>query len=141
MSPLDFGSVGVGDELPPLSKVATREDILAYAEISGDRNPLHTDDGHARARGFEGVIAHGMFTLAHLTTCITQWLGDPSALLHTKVSFRAIVFPGDEMVAAGKVVALDADSKTATLDVWVTVERDGVVEYPIKRSHAQVRLA
>jgi len=134
-------SVNVGDELPPLAKVVTREDIAAYAEASHDRNPLHVDDDHARTRGFEGVIAHGMFTMAHLTTCITGWLGDPSALVRTKVSFRAAVRPGDEMVAGGEVVSIDPEARTAKLDVWVTVEREGATEYPVKRSHAEVRLA
>jgi acyl dehydratase len=98
------------------------------------------DDDHARTRGFDGIIAHGMFTMAHLTTCITGWLGDPSGLVHTKVSFRAAVKPGDEMVAGGEVVSVDPEARTAKLDVWVTVQRDGTKEYPVKRSHAEVRL-
>lgn len=141
MSLRRLDSVRVGEALPALSKVVTREDIAAYAEASHDRNPLHIDDAHARRRGFDGIIAHGMLTMAHLTTCITGWLGDPSGLVHTKVSFRAAVRPGDEMVAGGEVVSIDSDARTATLDVWVTIERDGRVEYPVKRSHAQVRLA
>ena len=140
MSLRAFDSIKVGDALPSLSKAVTREDIGAYAEASHDRNPLHMDDAHARTRGFDGIIAHGMFTMAHLTTCITDWLGDPSGLVHTKVSFRAAVRPGDEMVAGGEVVSIDADARTAKLDVWVSVERDGTTEYPVKRSHAEVRL-
>lgn len=141
MSLRPFDSIAVGDELPVLAKVVTREDIAAYAEASHDRNPLHIDDDHARTRGFDGIIAHGMFTMAHLTTCITDWLGDPSGLVRTKVSFRAAVRPGDEMVAGGEVVSLDPGSRTAKLDVWVSVERDGTTEYPVKRSQAEVRLA
>ena len=141
MSLRRFDSVRVGDGLPALAKVVTREDIAAYAEASHDRNPLHLDDDHARTRGFEGIIAHGMFTMAHLTTCITGWLGDPSGLVHTKMSFRAAVKPGDEMVAGGEVVSVDSEVRTAKLDVWVTVQRDGTTEYPVKRSHAEVQLA
>ena len=134
-------SVAVGDALPELSKVATREDIAAYAEASLDHNPLHLNDERARARGFDGIIAHGMFTMAHLTTCITEWAGDPAALSHIRAGFRAAVRPGEKMIASGKVVSLDPASRRATLEVWVTVDRDGTIEHAIKRSCAVVLLA
>ena len=137
-----FDDVAVGDPMPELRKVVTREDIAAYAYASGDTNPLHLSDEAAAERGFdEGVIGHGMFTMAHLTTALTDWLSDPSALLHLKANFRFAVVPGDEMVAGGEVTALDPATRTAKLDVWVGVDRDGVTEYAIKRSHARVQLA
>ncbi len=130
--------LSVGLEIPSLRKVATREEIAAYAHSSGDTNPLHLDDEVARAAGFDGVIAHGMFTMAHLTTCLTNWLGDPSVLKRLRVSFRAAVRPGDEMVAGGRVVRFDPVLGRAGLEVWVSVERDGVTAWPIKRGEAEV---
>jgi acyl dehydratase len=137
---LAFAEVSLGDELPELSKVVTREDVKAYADSSGDDNPLHQDDEFARSRGFDAIIAHGMFTMAHLTTCLSNWAGDPLALTHIKAAFRATVSMGETMVAGAKVVDLDAETRRATLDVWVTVERDGAAELPIKRSRAEVQL-
>ena len=55
--------VSVGEQLPELRRVVTREDVKAYADAGGDRNPLHQDDAFARSVGFDGVIAHGMFTM------------------------------------------------------------------------------
>ena len=135
-----FASVSVGDELPPLERVVTREDVRAYAEVSGDDNPLHQDDAVARRAGFDGIIAHGMFTMGHLASCLVAWVGDPAAVSHMRVGFRAPVFMGETIAAGGRVRALDADRRTATLDLWVTVERDGRTEHPIKRGEAQVRL-
>jgi acyl dehydratase len=135
-----FGSVTVGDELPPLRRVVTREDVRTYAEVSGDDNPLHQDDAVARRAGFEGIIAHGMFTMGHLASCLVAWAGDPAAVVRLKVGFRAPVFMGETIEAGGRVRDLDADRRTATLDLWVTVERDGRTEHPIKRGEAQVRL-
>ena len=135
-----FEDVSQGDELPSLERVITREDVKAYADASGDQNPLHQDDEAARAAGFPGIIAHGMFTLGHLTSCIVAWAGE-SALARVRVQFRAPVFVGEMIVAGGTVKALDPERRTATLDVWVTVERDGAVELPIRRSEAEVRLA
>ena len=85
-----FRDVSVGEEIPSLSKVVQREEVKAYADASGDQNPLHQDDAFARSVGFPGIIAHGMFTLAHLTKALTDWLGDPSALLQLKVQIRAM---------------------------------------------------
>jgi acyl dehydratase len=133
--------VHVGDELPALERVVTREDVKEYADASGDRNPLHRDDDVARAAGFPGVIAHGMFTMSHLATCIVRWAGDVSALAKLRVQFRAPVFPGETIVAGGKVLDVQTDRRTAKLEVWVTVERDGKTEYPIRRGVAEIRLA
>lgn len=136
-----FDDVRVGDEIPELSKVVRREDVRAYADASGDQNPLHQDDAFARSVGFPGIIAHGMFTMAHLTTCLTRWLGDPGALKRMRVQFRAVVYMDETIVAGGRIVEKDPETKQATLDVWVKVERAGVTEYPIKRSEAEVQLA
>jgi acyl dehydratase len=79
--------------------------------------------------------------MAHLSSCIVAWLGDPDRLERIRVQFRAPVFIGETIVAGGSVRSLDAQTRRAVLDVWVTVQRDGTTEYPIKRSEADVRLA
>jgi len=136
-----FEDVSVGDEIPAWSRLVRREDVKAYADASGDQNPLHQDDGFARSVGFPGIIAHGMFTMAHLATCLVRWLGDAGALKRMRVQFRSVVFMGDTMVAGGRVRELDPATRRAVLDVWVTVDRGGVIEHPIKRSEAEVQLA
>jgi acyl dehydratase len=134
-------TVAVGDEVGPFARVVTREDVRAYAEIGGDRNPLHQDDAFARAAGFPGVIAHGMFTMGHLGACVATWVGDTADVLELSAQFRAPVFPGEEIVAAGRVRAIDVEGATATLELWVTLERDGTTEYPVRKGEAVVRLA
>jgi acyl dehydratase len=133
--------VRVGDEVTALECVVTRDLMKAYADASGDQNPLHQDDDVAKSAGFPSVVAHGMFTMSHLATCIVTWAGDASALAKMRVQFRAPVFPGETIVAGGKVTAVQPDRRTATLDVWVTVEREGKTEYPIRRGVAELRLA
>lgn len=140
LAPVRFEDLAVGTEIPSLAKVVTREDILAYAEASGDDNPLHQDDQAAIAAGFPGIIAHGMFTMAHLASCVVRWVGDPAALKRLRAAFRAPVYMGETIVAGGRVRSLDPSTRTALLDVWVTVERGGTTEWPIKRSEAEIRL-
>jgi acyl dehydratase len=136
-----FDEVHVGDELPEASRVVVREDVKAYADASGDQNPLHQDDEVARAAGFPAIVAHGMFTMGHLASAVVGWVGDTAALERMRVQFRAPVFLGETIVAGGTVRALDEEARTATLDVWVRVDRDGVTEWPIRKSEAVVRLA
>jgi acyl dehydratase len=136
-----YDDVQVGDELPRMEKVVRREDVKAYADASGDQNPLHQDDDFARSVGFPGIIAHGMFTMAHLTSSLARWAGDPAAIIRIRVQFRAVVYMDETIVAGGRVVAKDPDTRRATLDVWVSVDRAGVTEYPIKRSEAEIELA
>jgi len=115
--------------------------VKAYADASGDQNPLHQDDAFARVVGFPGIVAHGMFTMAHLASCVVAWLGDPAALKRLRVQFRAPVYMGETIVAGGTVRSLDAETRRAVLDVWVRLERDGAAEYPIRRGEAEVQLA
>ena len=140
MSRRSFDAVTAGEELPPLRRVVSREDVKAYADVSGDQNPLHQDDAFARDVGFEGIIAHGLFTMAHLAACVATWAGDPSAVVALSAQFRAPAFLGDELIAGGSVRAVDPSTRTATLDTWVRLERDGQTQWPIKRGDATVRL-
>lgn len=135
-----FEDVAVGEELPTLAKTVTREDVRAYADASGDQNPLHQDDAIAQAVGFPGVIAHGMFTMAHLASCVTRWLGDAEGLARLRAQFRAPVFMGETIVAGGTVRSLEPETRRAVLDLWVTLEREGRTEHPIRRGEAEVRL-
>src|SRR5215468_5840931 len=102
-----FEDVAVGDRIPALSKVVRREEIKAYADASGDQNPLHQDDAFAQSVGFPGIIAHGMFTMAHVVKAVTDWIGDPGALVSIDVQFRAAVFMDETLQAGGEIVELD----------------------------------
>ncbi len=135
-----FESVSAGDVLPEVRRVVTREAVKAYADVSGDQNPLHQDDAFARSVGFDGIIAHGMFTMGHMAACAGLWAGDPAAVTAISALFRAPVFMGEELVAGGSVRAIDGSMRTATLDLWVRVDRDGAEVWPIKRGGATVRL-
>jgi acyl dehydratase len=137
---LRFEDLAAGQEVPPLARTLRREDLVRYAEASGDRNPLHLDDEAARRAGFPGVIAHGMLTMGHLATCLTRWAGRPEALERLTAPFRAPVLPGDTIVAGGRVRSLDVGGRRAVLEVWVAVEREGGTDHAIRRGEAVLRL-
>jgi Acyl dehydratase len=134
-----FEDLNVGDELPSLARTVTREDVRAYADAGGDQNPLHQNDDVARAVGFPGIIAHGMFTMGHLGACVATWAGAPTSVMRFSAQFRAAVFMGEEIVAGGRVRSLDTEANTAVAELWVTVERDGETEFAIRKGEAEVR--
>ncbi len=129
-----------GQEVFESAKVVKREDVKAYADASGDQNPLHQDDDFARSVGFPGIIAHGMFSMAHLVTALKDWAGGPTPLEHIEVQFRSVVYMDETLVAKGRVAEKDPDTGRVTLDVWAEVERDGAVVQAIKNSRAVVEL-
>jgi acyl dehydratase len=135
------GDVHVGDHIPELAKVVRRDDVKAYADASGDQNPLHQDDAFAQGVGFPGIIAHGMFSMAHVVKALTDWLGDPGALKSIEVQFRAVVYMDETLTAGGEITEVDPATRRATLSVWAAVERDGRQILAIKNSRAEVELA
>jgi acyl dehydratase len=130
--------VAEDEELPELARVVSAADVKAYADAGGDQNPLHQDDAFARSVGFDGIIAHGMFTMAHMTAAVVSWTGDPAAVIRVAAQFRAPVFMGDEIVAGGHVVSVEGN--VVTLQTWVRVERHGRAEWPIKRAEVTIDL-
>lgn len=74
----------------------TRENLVRYAGASGDFNPIHWNDRVAKAVGLPGVLAHGMLTMALAGRLLTDWVGDPAAVVEYSVRFsRPVVVPDD----------------------------------------------
>ncbi|MDQ2942180.1 MAG: MaoC family dehydratase N-terminal domain-containing protein [Candidatus Dormibacteraeota bacterium] len=73
----------------------TKEQIAAYAEASGDRNPIHLDDEFARKVGLPGVIAHGMLQMGLAGSIAAEAAGGPEKLRRLYCRFAGMVLPGD----------------------------------------------
>ena len=138
----DFDQIRAGESLPPLTTRETVEQIRAYAEASGDRNPIHLDDTFARAAGLPGVIAHGMLTMAVANQCVTDWLGDRSLLKRLQGRFAGMVLPGDEVTCSANVTSKDDATRRVVISVVVNNQRGERVftkgiaeaEFPPQRS-------
>jgi acyl dehydratase len=119
----------IGSELPPLVKPPiTREQLRRYAEASGDFNPIHLDDEIARSVGLDGVIAHGMLSMAFLGQFVEQQLAShPDALLaRITVRFSSMVRPGDVLTCRGIVRqrTQEPDGRTTlTIECWAENQR------------------
>jgi 3-hydroxybutyryl-CoA dehydratase len=101
-------------DFPTVSELVTQKSIDAYAEISGDFNPLHVDPEAAAASEFGGIIAHGPVALHPFFRAATQWLGSDAlpAGSEVKVTYRAPTRPGDELTARLGEAATTEDGRT-----------------------------
>lgn len=137
-----LAGVAPGDRLPELSVRLTRADLVRYAGASLDFNPIHWNDRVARSVGLDGVIAHGMLTMALGGRLVTAWCGDPGGVLEYGVVFtRPVPVPDDDegtvVVLTGRVSAIDPTAGTATVALTVTAGGQKV----LGRATALVRLS
>ncbi|GAA2407196.1 MaoC family dehydratase [Streptomyces sp. NPDC059118] len=135
-----YESVEVGTELPARSFPVTRATLVQYAGASGDFNPIHWNEKFAREVGLPDVIAHGMFTMAEAIRVVTDWLGDPGAVVEYGVRFtKPVVVPNDDdgalIEVSAKVAALLED-KQVRVDLTAMSEGKKV----LGMSRAVVRL-
>ena len=92
-----YDEVEVGTALPAQSFALTRADLVRYAGASGDFNVIHWNERVAKSVGLPDVIAHGMLTMATAGRVVTDWTGDPGAVLEYGVRFsRPVVVPDDD---------------------------------------------
>jgi 3-hydroxybutyryl-CoA dehydratase len=86
----------------------TPELMTAFAELSGDVNPLHMDDGFARQAGFPGRVVFGMLTSSFYSRLVGVYLPGKRALLDgIQVEFKAPAYIGDHLTVAGEVAFLN----------------------------------
>ena len=108
--------------MEPRSYRVTRADLIAYADASGDHNPIHQDESVALSVGLPGVIAHGMYTLALAARYVDETLGRPGRITEIGAKFIwPVVVPEDgvELVVAGE----RRDGRTIALTVTCDGER------------------
>jgi acyl dehydratase len=118
--------VQVGDTAQRSREVRER-DIELFAELTGDRNPLHYDRALAEASRFGGLIVQGGVTSGLLNAVVAEDLPGPgSVFLHVDWSFRAPVRPGDVITAEVEVLELRDDKPMSRLRTTVT-NQDGTV--------------
>ncbi|MEV7233231.1 MaoC family dehydratase [Streptomyces sp. NPDC051020] len=138
---VSYASVEVGTELPPQSFRVTRATLVQYAGASGDFNPIHWNEKFALEVGLPDVIAHGMFTMAEAIRVVTDWAGDPGAVVEYGVRFtKPVVVPNDDkgaLIEVGAKVAALLDDKQVRVDLTVMSEGKKV----LGMSRAVVRLA
>ncbi|MFF0382859.1 MaoC family dehydratase [Streptomyces sp. NPDC004673] len=136
-----YDDVEVGTELPAQTFPVTRATLVRYAGASGDFNPIHWNERFAKEVGLPDVIAHGMFTMAEAIRVVTDWTGDPAAVVEYGVRFtKPVPVPDDDkgaLIEVSAKVAAKLDENTVRVDLTATSAGQKV----LGMSRAVVRLA
>ncbi|MEE6137098.1 fused (3R)-hydroxyacyl-ACP dehydratase subunits HadA/HadB [Mycobacterium sp. 050128] len=116
-----FDDVKVGDELPVHHARLSRGDLVNYAGVACDANPLHWDENLAKMAGQPDVIAHGMLTIGLGAAFASTWTGDPGAVTRygARLSQPVVVSAaeGADIEYSGRIKSLDPETRSGLVIV------------------------
>jgi|SRR5580658_2470153 3-hydroxybutyryl-CoA dehydratase len=120
-------------------RAVTEADVVKFAQISGDHNPVHLDEAFALQTRFKGRIVHGMLSASFLSTVIASRLPGPGTIyLAQNLSFRAPVRIGDKVEAKVTVIDIVPDRARVMLKTvcrvgeTVVIDGDALVMVPVR---------
>ena len=119
-------SVGMSESI---MKTVMANDVVGFATLSGDHNPIHLSDHFARKTRFGGRIAHGLYTASLISAVLGMYLPGPGAVyLSQTLNFRAPVRIGDVVSVSVRVVELLAEGRRCTLQCECVVDGKVVLD-------------
>ncbi len=129
---INFDTLEKGQVIGTHTVKVNRADLVCYAGASGDFNPIHWNERFAKEVELPSVIAHGMFTMGSVIDLVSTWVGNPGAVIDYQTRFTKPVvvedpegtnpsdFEGTIIEVEGKIGALDAEARTARIDLAVS---------------------
>jgi len=125
---MPFESLEVG-MTAAIARTVTEADILSFAGVSGDTNPVHLDAEFAEASMFKGRIAHGMLSAAYISAVFgTKLPGPGSIYMSQTLKFKAPVLIGDTVVARVTLREINTEKRRVSFDTVCTVKGKPVLE-------------
>src|SRR5688572_13930368 len=123
-----FEDLAVGMEASYAKKI-TNDDVLAFAELSGDKNPVHLDDAYAAGTMFKQRIAHGFLTASLFSTVLGTKLPGPGCIyLSQSLKFRAPVRAGETVRAEVTIKSIDRERRRCVFETVCKVGGKNVLE-------------
>jgi len=121
MSQTYFEDVDPGDEIGPLVKEPTKEQILAYVSLSEVRMGRFTSDQAAQGEGLRGIIVPGNMSMSFVSQLLSDWAGEQGRLTKLEVNFRRMVEPGDRLQCKATITDMETvdGENIVTLDAFI----------------------
>jgi acyl dehydratase len=138
---VSYDDVEVGTQLPAQTFQIQRANLVMYAGASGDFNVIHWNERVATSVGLPNVIAHGMFTMAEAGRVITDWAGDPGAVVEYGVRFSAPIPVPDDDQGTTLEVSGWVEDKLEDRRVSVALEAKALGATVLTKARAIVQLA
>ncbi|MEV4569273.1 MaoC family dehydratase [Nonomuraea sp. NPDC049419] len=136
-----YDEVEVGQEIPAVDYRVRRLDLVMYAGASGDFNQIHWNERFARMVGLPDVIAHGMYTMAQAGRFVTDWAGDPGAVVDFGVRFSSMVVVPDDDRGATITVSGVVEDKLPDKRVVIGLTATSGDARVLSKARAVVQLA
>ncbi|GAA2790178.1 MaoC family dehydratase [Nonomuraea dietziae] len=136
-----YDEVEVGQELPATDYQVRRLNLVMYAGASGDFNQIHWNERFAKTVGLPDVIAHGMFTMAQGGRFLTDWVGDPAAVIDYGVRFSSMVIVPDDDQGATITVSGVVEEKLEDKKVVVGLTAKSGDARVLSKARAVVQLS
>lgn len=128
MAGLRLEDLSVGQSAETVHTV-TEADIVAFAAVSGDENPLHLDETYAATTTFKGRIAHGMLGASYISAILGNDLPGPgSVYMNQSLRFRRPIRIGDVVTTRVSVAAIDDAKARVTLETVCLVDGKAAIE-------------
>ncbi|RBQ21816.1 dehydratase [Spongiactinospora rosea] len=138
---IKYDDVETGQQIPAADYPVRRVNLVMYAGASGDFNPIHWNERFAKTVGLPDVIAHGMYTMAQGGRFVTDWAGDPGAVVDYSVRFSSMVVVPDDDEGATITVSGVIDQKLEDKRVLVMLTARSGDSRVLSRARAVVQLA
>ena len=123
MNRYSFEEIRIG-QTASFSVTVSEEMLMHFHSITGDENPLHTDEAFARKKGFPGRVAYGMLTASFLSTLAGVYLPGEKSLIHSvETKFTKPVFIGDTLKILGEVTEKNEHFPVIKLKVTITNQK------------------
>ncbi len=124
---LSYSNIKIGQKAE-LKRTVTEEDIEKFADVSGDRNPIHLDEEFAKKTIFQGRIAHGMLSAAFISTVLASKLPGPGSIyLKQELIFKKPIRIGDTIIITVEVIDKDDEKERITLRTTCTNQHNEMV--------------
>jgi 3-hydroxybutyryl-CoA dehydratase len=127
VSCLPYETINIGDS-GSITKTITNEELIQFAKLTGDVNPIHFDDEYAKTTQFQGRIVHGMLVASYISTVLgTKLPGKDTIYLSQYVQFKRPVKIGDTLTITATVIEKRDDKKIIALKTEVTNQHGEIV--------------
>lgn len=127
MAGYKYSEIEIGQKAEIERKI-TDKDIMRFAEVSGDRNPVHLDEEYAKKTFFKGRIAHGMLSAAFISAVLANELPGPGSIyLKQQLNFIKPIRIGDNITIAVEVINKDDEKERVILRTFCTNQNKELV--------------
>jgi len=100
---LYYEDVAIGNQISLLTKQPTTRQLVMWAGVSGDYNPIHYDKDFAQDRGLPGVVVQGQLLGCFMGQLMTDWIGEQGILRKLSCRYKGMNFPSEALICRGKV--------------------------------------